>query len=122
LVSPEAVYDRLCQLGYTEWRADGLMIEGWPVHFLPAAKSLEREAIEQAVRFELSAGVFARVAAAEYLVALAIDLGRPKDVLRVQQFIHEQAYDPGQLRTLLTRHDLLHKWERIVQKLDQREV
>ena len=34
--------------GYTELRNEGIVIEGWPVQFMPVANALEREAYENA--------------------------------------------------------------------------
>ena len=51
-------------------------------------------------------------------MAIAIDLGRPKDMLRLHQFHLEQAYDPAKLNVLLERHQLRHKWQRILELLE----
>ncbi|MEI9999372.1 MAG: hypothetical protein WDO13_09490 [Verrucomicrobiota bacterium] len=113
LVSTGPITDRLRELGYTRWSEDRLVVEGWPVQFLPAGKLIEGEAIEAAVEMPLEGGVSAWVPPAEYLMAMAIDLGRPKDLLRLSQFHLERAYDPEKLKSLLERYDLVPKWERI---------
>ena len=115
IVSTEPITERLKQLGYSRWSEDKLVVEGWPVQFLPAAKLIEREAITQATEKLIAEGVAALIPPAEYLMAIAIDLGRPKDVVRLYQFHTEQAYDPEKLRVLLMKHSITEKWDRTLQ-------
>ena len=49
---------------------------------------------------------------AEHLVALALQLGRPKDFTRILQFIEAGVLDANKLDQVLRRHGLLAKWER----------
>ena len=39
--------------GYSEFRKEGLVIEGWPVQFLPAADDLDAEALARAEEVEV---------------------------------------------------------------------
>jgi hypothetical protein len=89
-----------------------VVVGGWPIRFLPAAKPIEMEAIDHAVEQPLADGVNAFVPPPEYLMAIAIDLGRPKDLIRLQQFHEEQVYDPVKLEALLKDHGLMPKWQR----------
>jgi hypothetical protein len=104
----------LAKLGYTEWKDEGLLIEGWPVQFLPASDRLDSEALEKAVEIEDDFGsgekVRTRVFSAEHVVAIAVRTGRPKDFLRVDDFIGQAAVNLRELRDVLERHDLLDKW------------
>src|SRR5712691_10421185 len=44
----------LAKMGYTERSDVGILIEGWPVQFLPVASALDEEALAQAVDVEYS--------------------------------------------------------------------
>lgn len=112
LVSLSPILDRLKEMGFTLWEEDRVVIEGWPVQFLPATKKIEMEAIEHAMELPLADGVHAFVPPPEYLMIIAIDLGRPKDVIRLQQFYEEKVYDEKKLDALLKKHGLAQKWER----------
>jgi hypothetical protein len=48
LLSPEPILTRLRELGYPEFKMEGIVIEGWPVQFLRVASALDAEAVEQA--------------------------------------------------------------------------
>jgi hypothetical protein len=111
LVSLGPILERLKELGYSRWDEDKVVIEDWPVQFLPATKKTEMEAIEHAVNQPLADGVDARVPPPEYLMLIAIELGRPKDVIRLQQFYDEGVYDRMKLDSLLKSHDLTRKWD-----------
>src|SRR5713226_5882218 len=56
-------WDYLRQHGYAEIRKEGIVVEGWPVQFLPASQPLEREAYLNAERLEFD-GTPVRVALA----------------------------------------------------------
>jgi hypothetical protein len=104
----------LADMGYAD-RADlGIMIEGWPVQFLPVASALDREALERAIEVEIDATgdppVKARCLRPEHIVAIAAKLGRPKDLVRVQAFLENKAVDLVALKHLLERHDLMGAW------------
>jgi hypothetical protein len=112
LISLDRVVARLNELGFSLWEEDKVVVGGWPIQFLPAAKPIEMEAIDHAVEQPLADGVTTFVPPPEYLMALAIDLGRPKDLIRLQQFHEEKVYDPEKLESLLKDHGLLPKWLR----------
>jgi hypothetical protein len=114
LVTTKPITDRLQQLGYTLWKEERLIVENWPIQFLPAGKPIEREAIENAVEKPLADGVTAFVPPPEYLMLMAIDLRRPKDIMLLYQFHSEQVYDPEKLAILLKKHGLTEKWEKIL--------
>ena len=101
----------LARLGYAERTDVGILIEGWPVQFLPAASALDDEGLVQAIEIDISMGdeepVMARVLTAEHVVATALKLGRLKDLARVEAFLDQDAVDLGKLKEVLLRHDLL---------------
>jgi hypothetical protein len=100
--------------GYDEYRKEGLLIEGWAVQFLPVATPLDAEALAQAEDVEVRIGETAsrtRILRPEHLVATALRIGRPKDLIRITQFIEERAVDVASLCDVLARHDLRGAWE-----------
>ena len=71
LISLDPIFRYLAPLGYTDFRREGLMIEGWPVQFLPIASELDREALESSVVLTQPSGAIGapRVILPEFLVA-----------------------------------------------------
>ena len=104
----------LAKLGYAERSDVGILIEGWPVQFLPAASALDEEALSQAGEVEFLVGegpaVRARILRAEHVVATALKLGRLKDLARVEAFLEQGAVDLAKLKAVLERHDLMPAW------------
>lgn len=92
-------------------RAEGahLVIGEWPVQFLPADDPLLAEALAGA-RDETVDGVRTRVFTAEHLAAIALQLGRAKDKLRVVQFVEADALDMEVFAAILDRHGLGERW------------
>jgi hypothetical protein len=110
LVSLGPLTAYLKKLGYTDFRREGIMIEGWAVQFIPVADDLDKEALEQAVEVEIQS-VRVRILRAEYLVARALQLGRPKDQIRITQFLNEKAVGINALRDVIKRHGLTTAWK-----------
>ncbi len=75
-----------------------ILIEGFPVQFIPAYNELVREAVENAATLKYR-DVEARVVSAEYLAAIALQTGRAKDRERVIRLLDEADID----RTVLSR-------------------
>ncbi|MEP7384350.1 MAG: hypothetical protein ABI910_21920 [Gemmatimonadota bacterium] len=92
-------------------RAEGahLVIGDWPVQFLPADNLLLAEALA-AAREEDVDGVGTRVFTAEHLAAIALQLGRAKDKLRVVQFLEADALNMDVFTAILDRHGLTERW------------
>src|ERR1700675_241372 len=80
----------LAEMGYTKRSNVGIWIGDWPVQFLPVASRLDEEALAEAREVEIPfAGarpINARILRAEYLVAIALKVGRLKDLARVEAF------------------------------------
>ena len=113
LMTLQPVFSYLASKGYSDFRKEGLIVEGWPVQFLPLASDLESEALARAAKVEISveAGlVKARVLRPEHLAAIALQVGRPKDLIRITQFLEASAVDPEALRGVLDRHGLRPAW------------
>jgi hypothetical protein len=107
----------LAEMGYTERTDVGYMIEGWPVQFLPVANLLDEEALDRAIEIEIDI-VTVRCLRAEHLVAIAISVGRLKDLARVQAFLEQAAVDLPALKDVLERHGLMQKWSAFCLKAD----
>jgi hypothetical protein len=91
-------------------KGEYLFVEGWQVQFLPPSDALGEEALAQAIQTQVD-DVPTWIMTAEHLVALALQLGRPKDQLRILQFVEAGILDPQKLDPILARHQLLDKWE-----------
>jgi len=115
LLSLSPIYSYLKSKGYEEHRKEGIVIGGWPVQFLPVADALDTEALFQAQEIEVKFGVVegtvkTRVLRPEHLVAIALKVGRPKDLIRVTQFVEEGVVDMAVLCDVLDRHNLSTTW------------
>ncbi len=112
LVTLAPIYDYLTRpphLGKIE--NEHLMIEGWPVQFLPPGSPLEEEALAEAIETDVD-GISTRVMTAEHLVAIALKTGRAKDKLRITQFRESNCLNVDKLEQIIARHGLLEKWGR----------
>jgi hypothetical protein len=105
----------LAEMGYAERSDVGYLIEGWPVQFLPVASALDEEALEQAIELDIDLTgdppLKARSLRAEHVVAIAVKLGRLKDLARVQAFLEQKAVDLDALKGVLERHGLMGAWQ-----------
>lgn len=77
-------------------RDEYIVLDGWPVQFLPPANALEQEAVEKSVPATVE-GVGTWIMTAEHLVAIALRTGRAKDHNRVLQFMEQNAVDRKKL-------------------------
>ncbi|MGO9203652.1 MAG: hypothetical protein ACLQM8_24270 [Limisphaerales bacterium] len=100
---------------YLEARGCGLNSKGyfiiadWQVQFLPVDKPLLREALDAAVEKEVD-GIPVRVFTLEHLAAVAFQLGRPKDKVRLVQFLGAEGFNASRFSKILDRHGLLDRW------------
>ena len=99
----------LSSRGYSEIRGDGIVVEGWPVQFLPVSNPLEDEAYLNASDQTLD-DVQVRVLQPEHLVAIMLRTGRLKDHARIQMFLSQDVINSEVLDDILQRHDLDGKW------------
>jgi hypothetical protein len=103
----------LADMGYAERTSLGYLIEGWPVQ-LPVGSALDEEALEKAVDLDLAEPgeqpLKVRCLSAEHIVAIALKVGRLKDLARVQAFLEQQAVDLHRLKEILARHNLMLAW------------
>jgi hypothetical protein len=108
--------------GFTEFRKEGIVVHGWPAQFLPGADPPDEEGLQEAVVTELpvdrDTNVRCRVLRAEHLMAKALAVGRPKDHVRLTQFIEAGRYDAQYFCEVLDRHGLSGKWRTFCEKFD----
>ncbi len=109
LISLTPIYDYLTQRGYVP-QGECIVIEGWPVQFLPVYNALTEEALAQAIEVEFGSTP-TRVLSAEHLAAIMLETGRPKDHARLLQFFEFDALDRVALEDIIARHGLITKWE-----------
>src|SRR5208283_3847807 len=94
LLTLTPILSALRSMGYTEFRSEGVVIGDWPVQFLPVASALDAEALRTAESVEVAIrgqSFKTRILRPEYLVAKALEVGRPKDYTRIAQFVEDKA-------------------------------
>lgn len=108
LVTLSPIYEYLLARGF---RAQGqfMVMEGWSVEFVPPATPLVEEALVNAVTRDVG-GTSTRVFSAEYLAAICLQVGRSRDLDRIQRFVEAGVLDAIEFEGLLRRHGLLEKW------------
>ena len=103
-------------------RDQGCVMEGQyvvvadsPVQFIPPGNPLAEEALNDAVEKDVQ-GTPARVFTAEHLAALALQVGRVNDKLRLMQFIQAEKLDIQRFETIVQRHQLGEQWREFQQQ------
>lgn len=100
--------------GYAD-QAEALLIEGFPVQFIPAYNDLVREAVAESATLKYR-DTEAKVVKAEFLAAIALQTGRAKDRERVVRLLEEATIDRRFLNAILSRHGLADKLKRLESK------
>ena len=94
---------------------DGYLVIGdWPVQLL-MGKPLVDEAVSRA-RVTHVEGMDTRIMSPEYLAAIALDTGRLKDHLRVEEFIRRARIDMPVFLELVDRFELADRWQAFQRK------
>src|SRR5688572_19601702 len=81
IARPKGIYDYLTARG-CKTEGEYLIIEDWPVQFLPPTGPLVEEGIAEARQTDVE-GERTFVLSAEYLTAIALQTGRAKDKARI---------------------------------------
>ena len=81
-------WDYLKARGYTAIRGEAIVVEDWPVQFIPVSDALEEEAYLNATTLDFE-GEPVRVVLAEHLVAIMLRTGRAKDIARAEMFFSQ---------------------------------
>jgi hypothetical protein len=114
LVSLEPIHGWLRKRGYSELDKQGnVIIEKWPVQFLPVSDEISAEALREAQYLPFDETLNVRVVRPEYLAAEALKLGRPKDLGRISQLLAADEFDLKRFTDLVKRFGLEPRWERI---------
>lgn len=109
LVSLSPIFRYLIERGYVP-QGETIIVEGWPIQFLPVFNPLTEEALEQAVSVVFGSTP-TRVFTAEHLSAIMLQTGRPKDHARLLQFLEAGVIDRKKFQAILIRHELETRWE-----------
>ena len=109
LASLDVIYEHLRRKGFGTFEQEGIVIEGIPVQFLPAATPLLLDAFLEAHE-ENIAGVPARIMRFEHLAAIMLDTGRPKDKLRLAQSWESPSLDRSKFHEICLKHGLQKNW------------
>lgn len=117
LVSLEPILEYLKSHGYTEFEHGAVVIEGWPVQFLPVSDDLTRDALTTAQRIKYDDTLSVRVLRPEYLAAEAVKVGRPKDLQRISLLLENESFNRQSFEDILRVHGLEQKWTGIAQML-----
>lgn len=104
------VYGYLAERGYGEYSKEAIIIEGWPVQFLPLGSPLLEEALQGAVAIDIKDAP-TRIFSREHLMAICLATNRPKDLARLVQFLQESAPDMEQFAKIVERHKLSDRWQ-----------
>jgi hypothetical protein len=109
-VSMDPIFQKLAEMGYSQFDEEGIIVHGLPVQFLPASTELEKEAVDNAavVRWDIHT---IRVMTPEYLAAIALTVGRPKDRARLVYLYELPNFKKSEFAEIISRHGLSGKWE-----------
>ncbi len=108
IVTLQPITDELRKRGYVEEK-EHVVIEGLPVQFLPAYNELVAEALENACDIQYK-NTPTRVLRCEYLLAIMLQTGRPKDRSRLLDVIDQTTLDHALLNAILEKHQLADRW------------
>lgn len=84
------------------------------VDFVPVADALDADALEHAADIRVGAQP-TRVLTAEHAVAVAVRTARPQDRMKIERLLTSapEALDRTRLDTILEKHGLLLKWQKM---------
>jgi hypothetical protein len=111
------IYDYAREHGF-DIQPESILIEGFPVQFIPAYNDIVREAVEKAATLKYHE-VEARVVTAEYLAAIALETGRAKDRERVIRLLEEAEIDRAVLRKILKAFGLSEKFKKLEKRINE---
>jgi hypothetical protein len=97
------------------FEGEHFVIGGWPVDILPPGTPLYDDAIEAATNRRVGSQL-ARIMTAEHLAAIALHAGRPKDHVRLLDFLKRGVVDRNKLDSLIDRFHLGEQWKSFKEK------
>lgn len=101
-------YDFLLKKGYKTYK-EYIMIGDTPVQFIPTATELEKEAVENAISVKYK-DVDVKILTPEYLIAIFLEVFRPKDRDKLIKLLDQANIDKNLLQDVLHRYDLDRKF------------
>lgn len=110
IINLAPIYDEFKKMGY-KWKGQHLIVEGFPIELM-VADELELEALSKARGVRVN-NIRTKVLTPEYLAALAIRAGRPKDLLKLELLLRQASIRADVLDDILTRYELKAKFERL---------
>ncbi|MBI4333379.1 MAG: nucleotidyltransferase [Chloroflexi bacterium] len=110
IINLSPIYGAFTRLGYA-WKGEHIIVEGFPVEFM-AADKLEAEAMLTANVARVG-GKRVKVLSPEYLIALAVRAGRPKDISKLFLLLEQAKVRQALLDDILVRYRLRSRFERV---------
>jgi len=110
IISLTLMYDYLTNKGYA-WKGEHIVVEGLPVQFIPVESGIEKDAVDSAREVTYS-GVKTKIVSAEYLIAIALRIGRRKDFDKIGRLIEQAKINKRTLEAILKKHHLLDKFRK----------
>ncbi len=114
LISLTPFYDFLLKKGYNTYK-EYIIIGETPVHFIPAATDLEKEAVENAISVKYK-NIEVKILKPEYLIAIFLRVHRPKDKYKLVRLLDQTKIDKTFLKDILQRYRLDKKFNEFVKK------
>jgi hypothetical protein len=114
IVDLSALYSYIFSTVPCQIEKEYIAVYGIPVQIITAEpNSLTEEAVLNARNVKYKS-VRTKVVTLEYLIAIAIQLGRPKDIAKLPLMIEQGNPDMAVLKNILGKHKLTGKWEAFI--------
>jgi predicted nucleotidyltransferase len=107
-------YEFFSKLGFKTYK-EYIMIEEIPIQFIPASKELEKEAVENAIKIKYK-NVEIKIIKPEYLIAIFLDVFRPKDREKIIKLLEQSKINKHLLYNILKRYNLMEKFKKFREK------
>ena len=88
-----------------------IVIDGIKLDILPIASNLENEALENVKYIEYE-GIEVQVFNLEYMIALKVNAGRPKDLTHIANIFEASDINKGRLKNILLKYKLYGRFTR----------
>ena len=108
------IYEFCTVRGYTPHK-ETIRVGEWPVQFIPVFNPLTEDAVREAETGEIE-GIALRVVRADFLAAIALSTGRPKDFARTLALFESGAVSSEEIAELTRRYRLQNEWRRFKER------
>jgi hypothetical protein len=113
IIDLSPIWQYLNEQGYKSWSGQWIIVEDFMLEFLPTTNELEEEAIKNANdRFYEGAKV--KLIRPEYLIAIFLKAGRPKDKFRAATIYKTVKLDHKSLNRIIDKYNLWLKLEKVI--------